>query len=273
MVTARPADLPDFSNPPVVETVFSVQFDRLSAFRTAHFGLYWSEVRNRFPTTEEHGEIPAVVERSPEQLPPAVGIQFQALETPPTPRFWFIDKRRAELLQVQKDRFVKNWRKAGEGDLYPRYEQVRAGFDIDFNDFTQFVSRNQLGTIRINQCEVTYINHIVAGAGWETHADVDKVLNVWAQPTSAYPGRAQDMTFHARFPMLDQDGQFVGRLNVSFRPVNRISDGAPMFLLELTARGQLGEGTEFFDLGREWIVRSFAELTTPAMHEIWGRRK
>jgi hypothetical protein len=139
-------------------------------------------------------------------------------------------------------------------------------------NFAQFVSRNQLGNIRVNQCEVTYINHIVAGAGWETHADIDKVFTVWRQPVSTHPGQAQDLTFRARFPMFDRSGGFVGRLHVTLQPVRRLSDGVPMFLLDLTARGQIGEGTEFFDLGREWIVRSFAELTTPAMHKLWGRR-
>ena len=120
---------------------------------------------------------------------------------------------------------------------------------------------------------MTYINHIVARAGWETHADIDKVFTMWRAPESTYPGQAQDLTLRARFPISDKSGGFVGRLHVTLQPVTRLSDGAPMFLLDLTARGQVGEGTDFFDLGREWIVRSFAELTTPAMHKIWGRRK
>jgi uncharacterized protein (TIGR04255 family) len=273
MVTARPLDLPDFYDPPVVETVLSVHFDPLSAMRTAHFGLYWGEVRDRFPVTEEHGELPSLVEWSPERPQPLVGIQFQALEAPPAPRFWFTNERGTELIQIQRDRFLKNWRKTGDGDQYPRYERVREGFDKDFSSFAQFVSRNQLGTIRVKQCEVTYINHIVAGAGWVTHADIDKVFTVWRQPQSAYPGQAQDLTFHARFPISDHSGGFVGRLHVTLQPVTRLSDGASMFLLELTARGQVGEGTDFFDLGHEWIVRSFAELTTPTMHKIWDRRK
>lgn len=272
MMTARPLDLPDFSDPPVVETVLSVQFDRLSALRTAHVGLYWGEIHDRFPVTEEHGELPPAVELSPEQPQPVVGIRFQALESPPTPRCWFINERGTELIQVQNDRFITNWRKTGEGDVYPRYERVHDGFDHDFSDFVEFVTRNQLGTIRVNQCEVTYINHIVAGAGWETHADIEKVFRVWRQPVSTFPGQAQDLTFRARFPILDQMGGFVGRLHVTLQPVRRLSDGVPMFLFELTARGQIGEGTDFFNFGREWIVRSFAELTTPAMHKIWGRR-
>ena len=146
MVTARPLDLPDFSNPPVVETVLSAQFDRLSGLQTAHFGLYWGEVRDRFPKTEEHGELPSLVERLGEQAQPAVGIQFQALEAPPTPRFWFIDEGGTELIQIQRDRFIKNWRKTDDGDHYPRYETVRAGYDEDFSNFARFVSRNELGT-------------------------------------------------------------------------------------------------------------------------------
>jgi uncharacterized protein (TIGR04255 family) len=271
MVIARPTDLPDFSNPPVAETVLSVQFDRLSAFRTAHFGLYWGEVHDRFPATEEHGELASIIEQSPDQPQPTVGIQFEVFEAPPT-RFWFVDELGTELIQLQRDRFIKNWRKVGEGDLYPRYERVREGFDRDFSSFAEFVSRNQLGTIRVNQYEVTYINHIVAGPGWASHADADEIFTVWQQPRAAYPGQAQDLTFRARFPIVDHDGGFAGRLHVTLQSARRLSDGVPMFVLELTARGQVSQGSDFFNLGREWIVRSFKELTTPKMHKIWGIR-
>jgi uncharacterized protein (TIGR04255 family) len=273
MVTTRPLDLPDFSRPPVVETVLSVQFDRLSAFQSAHFGLYWSKIHRKFPKTEEHGELPPQIEHPPDSPQPIVGFQFEALEAPPMPRVWFVDREGTQLIQVQRDRFIKNWRKIGEGNLYPRYERVRAGFDQDFKVFSQFVSHNQLGTIRVNQCEVTYINHIFSGVGWKAHAEVDKVFTVWRQLPSAFPGQAQDVAFRARFPISDPARGFIGRLHVSLQPVMRVSDGLPMFLLELSARGLVGEGVDFFSIGREWIVRSFAELTTPTMHEIWGRRK
>lgn len=272
MTQLRPSDLPDFSNPPVVETVLSVQFDRLALMRTAHFGMYWRGIYDRFPKTEERVELPRIVEPPPQQLPSGVGIQFEALEAPPAPRFWFANEKGTELIQVQKDRFIKNWRKTGDGDEYPRYESVRDGFDRDFSGFREFVSKRQLGEVRVNQCEVTYINHIFAGKGWETHADIDKVFTLWQQPSAAFPGRAQDTAFHSRFQIADSRGNFVGRLHVKVSPVIRPPDGCPMFLLELTARGQIDESMSFFDLGREWIVRSFKSITTPMMHEIWGIR-
>jgi uncharacterized protein (TIGR04255 family) len=234
--------------------------------------LYWNEVHGRFPKTEERIELQPAVERQTELSPPGVGIQLEALEAPPTPRFWFANENGTELIQLQRDRFIKNWRKIGEGDKYPRYEHVREGFERDFSKFREFTSRYNLGTIRINQCEVTYINHIVAGEGWETHADISKVFTVWQQPTTHFPGSAQDVTFHARFPIFGHDGAFFGRLHATVQPVVRLTDGTPMFVLDLTARGQMEDGTEFFDLGRDWIVRSFKELTTPEMHQVWGIR-
>jgi uncharacterized protein (TIGR04255 family) len=268
----RPTDPPDFRDPPVVETVLSVQFDRLTAARTAHFGLYWNEVHERFPKTEERGELQAVFEREAERPESGVGIQFEALEAPPTPRFWFVNDDGTELVQLQRDRFIKNWRKVGEGDKYPRYERVREKFEGDFSAFRDFASRFDLGSIRINQCEVTYINHIVAGEGWTAHSDISKVFTVWRQPITPFPGQAHDLTFRAKFPILDSEGTFVGRLHATMQSVVRLKDNAPMFVFDLTARGQIGDGTDFFDLGREWIVRSFKNLTTPEMHQVWGIR-
>ena len=271
-MTIRPSDLPDFSDPPVVETVLSVQFDRLNSMRTAHFGLYWNEIREGFPKTEERGELPSVIERQSNMFPSSVGIQFEALEAPPAPRFWFQNFEGTELIQVQRDRFIKNWRKSGEGDKYPRYEAVKEGFERDFSKFGAFVLRHGLGEIRVNQCEVTYTNHILAEDVEKSHANISEVFTVWRQPESPYPGQAQDVMFVARFPITDQEGSFVGRLHATVQTALRLADGKQMFVLDLTARGQIGSGTDFFDLGRKWIVRSFKELTTPKMHRAWGIR-
>ncbi len=273
MVTVRPLDLPDFSNPPVAETVLSVQFDRLSAIRTAHFGLFWGELRDRFPETAEQVELPSVIERQPDQLQPSVGIQFEALEAPPSPRFWFVNKDGTELIQLQRDRFLKNWRKTGETDSYPRYERIRQGFDSDLECFLKFVTLNKLGTVRVNQYEVSYVNHIVAGEGWKTHSEIERVFTCWRQPIATHPGQVQDLAFRARYPIYNKDGIFVGRLYATLQSATRLTDGTPMFVFDLTARGQCVDGIDFFDLGRECIVRSFAEFTTPTMHHIWGRRR
>ena len=74
----------------------------------------------------------------------------------------------------------------------------------------------------------------------------------------------------------DQDLKFLGRLHVALEP-RFLADGETLiYRLSLTARGApLGKGflgvVKFFNLGREYVVRGFASVTTEKMHEKWGR--
>ncbi|MGD0539783.1 MAG: TIGR04255 family protein, partial [Verrucomicrobiota bacterium] len=87
-VPPRPKHLPDFDNPPVVETVLSVQFEPLSSIQTAHLGLLWDEYRGTFPKSEDRPPLDPVVEQFPESPVARVGLKFQALENFPAPRIW-----------------------------------------------------------------------------------------------------------------------------------------------------------------------------------------
>jgi len=268
---ARPKHLPDFDNPPVVETVLSVQFDPLPLLQAAHIGLMWNDYRSAFPTTEERPPLEPVTEQFPESLTSRVGLRFQSIESMPVPRIWFKNEQAGEMIQVQNDRFIKNWRKEQDGLRYPHYDEtIRPHFDRDFGIFLAFLERNGLGTPRVNQCEVTYVNHILAGEGWEHYGDADKVFTVWRSPQGDPPGHPEDVRMHARFVIPGAENQPIGRLHVDLQPGVRTSDHHPMYVFHLTARGQVGDGLDFFDVGRDWIVSTFKRLTTESMHRIWG---
>ena len=50
----RPADLPDYEHPPLVEVVLSVQFAELQGYRTVHAGLLWEDkFRKAYPIVAE----------------------------------------------------------------------------------------------------------------------------------------------------------------------------------------------------------------------------
>jgi uncharacterized protein (TIGR04255 family) len=264
----RPEHLADFEKPPVVETVLSVQFEPLPLLQTAYLGLLWNEFRMSFPKTEERPPLDPVIEQFSESPTVRVGLKLQALESIPAPRIWFVNHKGSELIQVQSDRFIKNWREVGQ-DPYPHYENFRPNFDRDYRIFVDFLAKNQLGAPRVNQCEVTYVNHILAGEGWEQYGDVGKIFTFWQSPNLASPGLPEDLRLHSRFVIRGEDGGPIGRLHVDLQPAVRTSDNHPMYVLHLTARGQIGEGVDFFDIGREWIVASFERLTTSAMHQIW----
>jgi uncharacterized protein (TIGR04255 family) len=112
----RPADLPDFDEPPVVETVLSVQFDPLTEMRTAHLGLFWNEFRTDFPKTAERPPLGRIFEQFPETPRTRLGLELQSYENPPVPRLCFVTAQGNEMIQVQSDRFIRNWRKEGAGE-------------------------------------------------------------------------------------------------------------------------------------------------------------
>ncbi len=272
--------LPDFRDPPVAEVALSVQFDALSALRTPQLGLLWQEFRDRLPVTEEHPPLDPVIERFG-VLPTRTGaVRVEMLKGPPTPRCWFLNKEGTELVQVQQDRFVRNWRKVGDASTYPRYEKhLRPSLESELKRFQAFLQREQLGDLKPNQCEVTYLNSIAADEGWQAHGELGEVITVFQRSFSDdFLNAPEDAGLRLRFLIPDQTGKPIGRLHIAIDPGHRSGDNQPLFIMNLTARGApCGDGIDgvlgFLDLGREWVVRGFASITTPKMHKLWGRNK
>ena len=271
----RPDDLPDFRNPPLVETVLSLQFQPLRGFKSVHVGLLWHQFRDTFPLIEEHP--PLNVARETFGVPAPGQVEVTIEEKPPLPRVWFLNASETELIQIQADRFIHNWRKSGKVSTpYPRYEGVRAKFRDEVRGFQQFLSDEKLGQIVINQCEVTYVNHIEPCEAWHSHGQIEGVLRAWDARGRVFLPEAEGGRIEQRFVIRSDSGGPLGRLHASLTPAWKVEGQSPILVLTLTARGSpIGEGIDgafaFLDLGREWIVRGFAELTTTEMHRVWER--
>lgn len=263
---------PSFENPPVIETVLSVQFEALQAFSTVHFGLFWEKVRNRFPETKDHPALPPAIEQQQDSASVA-RMRFEAVDSLTPQRLWLLNQPNTEMIQVQNDRFVKNWRSI-KGNKYPRYvDSIKPIFERDFKEFKNFIENEELGEIKVNQCEVTYVNHIVSGEGWDNFDEFEKIFTTWKQAdVNEFPGRADDYTWRSRYPILDSKKEWIGRLYVDVQPALRVGDNKPMYVMNLTARGMCGNSFDFFDIGHEAIVKSFKNLTTLNMHKIWKEK-
>ena len=193
-----------------------------------------------------------------------------------TPRVLFINNDRTQLLQVQKDRFLHNWRKVESGGDYPRFEQMLETFEQGFNVFANLIARENLGTIVPNQCEVSYINQIPVPNDTSLYSVFGKIF---AQPTEKVIlddlGAPEDLRFLLRYVIRDEVGAPVGRVIASAEPARRI-DGIVIIQLTMTARGKpvtsdMASVVEFLEQGRQHLIRSFVKLTSPDMHTEWGR--
>jgi uncharacterized protein (TIGR04255 family) len=206
------------------------------------------------------------------------GIGLRLSTAPDMPRVLFINRERTKLLQLQKDRFFHNWRKVGEGDIYPRFEQMLETFGENFHAFSSVIEELNLGPVIINQCEISYINQIVI-PNHEKTFDVFSSLFGPSGFASALEGldQPEDLRFLVRYIIPGKTGAPVGRLTVSAEPAWRI-DGALIIHLTLTARGlpdsvDFSDAVDFLAQGRLHIVRAFADLTTSNMHRVWGRKQ
>lgn len=266
--------LADFDDPPVVETALSLQFEKLTALQSVHLGLFWNRLKEQYPKLEQRPPLPPAIEQFQTLAAHRPRIQFEAIETPPTPRLLLLNSEETTIIQVQDDRFITNWRKGGSQSPYPHYEPViRPNFEQRFREFQAFVAEEGLGKVRIVQSEVTYVNHIVSGEGWQKFGQLDRIFTFWNQVEGSIPGQLEDLGLHMRFLIADEQKNPIGRLHVDVQPGIRAADNRPMYIMNLTARGHYGSGLEFFDLGRRWIVKSFEQLTTESMHRIWRKRQ
>lgn len=276
-VVADVATLPDFTDPPVNETVLSIQFVPIPGFGIPHYGLYWSAVRDRFPKYQVLPELMHVEEEfgdSARQLQ-MLGVPGLQLISEPDARCWFLSADGSRLIQVQRDRFVHNWRKVTGSEVYPRYPAIRATLEKEWIRFCDFLGSESLSAPQVNQAEVTYVNHIEYKNGWRDFGELSNVIAFWAgNGTDKFlpaPERV-GMEVHFRLP------ESAGRLHISAQPVIRGRDSREVLQVTVTARGapkssETAHVLAWMDLGREWVVKGFADFTGKAMHKLWGRKQ
>jgi uncharacterized protein (TIGR04255 family) len=272
----RPPDLPDFNDPPVIEVVLGVQFARIAGFSTVHVGRLHERFRKDFPQVQEAAPLDPVFEIFGATANPQTSIRIQLTAEPILPRMWFINADNTQLIQFQPDRILHNWRKTGEGDAYPRYESIKERLFENLEVLDRFLHDEGLGDLKPNQVEISYINHILFLKDENLHSQPGVAMRNWLDvDLPGGFGAPEDVRFMVRY-VITRGAAPAGRLTVTAEP-RALNDGRPVLQLTLIARGaptseSLESVSEFLDLGRDHIVRQFAAMTTPAMHQRWRRK-
>lgn len=286
-MTQAPEKLPKFNKPPVAEVVLGVQFEPFVGMHVGHIGLLWERYKSKFSRVDQQPRLPHVIERKGNPAPPIILPSISIMSaTDLIPRVWMLSEDNTELIQVQSDRFLRNWRRYHSNTIpYPSYEgSSRPGFVADYENFCAFVVDQGLGSPAVDQCEMTYINHIRPCGVWSQFAQLDKVFVGWS---SAYPAlagsNANTIGFRVRHELADDQGKFVGHLFAELdsgylpEPLGASNDElVPVLQFQLIVRGRpLSEGMagvmQFMDFAHRVIVKSFADVTTEEMHKVWER--
>ena len=254
-----------------------MQFRPLNQWRAVHAGLYWAEVLDKFPTTENKPPLPRIV-GSQEQDPltqEQMSITFGSPDAD-LARFWFVSADQTSLIQLQRDRFALNWRKIRDDQAYPRYDkELRPQFIEEWTRFISFVSNRNIGNIEVDATELVYINDIPRGIGWNTGTDAIRLFSPWwGEGTDGWLPPPETVSVQGTFRLPEDRG----RLYFATQHLRRNIDNHEIVQLRLFARGkpsgnQTSDIMNWMDIGREWIVRAFSDITSKSAHELWGRAK
>ncbi|NOT00313.1 MAG: TIGR04255 family protein [Phycisphaerales bacterium] len=263
--------LPKFDQPPVIEVVCGILFHPLDAMLAPHFGQFWERLRAEgYTSCQEQMPLAPIVELFGEQ--PSLEIQFS--DKPPLPRIWFVRQNDDGIVQLQRDRFLHNWKKTRPEHAYPNYEKVISLFRQRLDTFERFLRDGSLGQIQPRQYEMTYVNHIPQGSGWDAIADLGHIFPEvsWRNRRDRFLSALEAVNLRFSFQL--PDGR--GRLHATIRSALRRQDNMPVLLLEMNARGMPEDASrdamwKWFDVAHEWIVLGFTDLTSDRMHQYWKR--
>jgi uncharacterized protein (TIGR04255 family) len=254
--------LPSYKNPPVNEVVCGMRFITPDKLRIPHIGLLWEKFRDDYPIIQHAAPVASVKGE----------IVVDMMTGMPLPRVWFINKLDDQLIQFQSDRFYFNWRR--RQDDYPRYDYVIKNFEDVLKNITIFFDEFEFGELSPIEYELSYINHIPEGQGWNTIDDLPKIFldYNWEKIEDRFLPKPKKVAWNKEFPFPEK----MGNLVVSLKQAIRTEGKVPLLVLELKTRGIDESGKiegirKWFDLAHEWIVRGFADLTTPEIQKIWER--
>jgi uncharacterized protein (TIGR04255 family) len=190
------------------------------------------------------------------------------------PRVWFISKDDTCLVQLQPDRLLFNWREGMSKKAYPRFKKIAAKFRPIFDKYKKFVRANKLGELQVVQTELTYINHIRFGGGFDSFAALGELFPDFSWRRGGRTLEAPDnFQFRSTHPLPDENKLFLLITSAKVR-----ADQTPMIRFDLTARGRgikaVDDVWNWYGRANVWIVDSFVDMTSKAMQrDIWKRTK
>jgi uncharacterized protein (TIGR04255 family) len=264
---ARPAHLPDYKKPPLHEVVMGVQFAPPKDYQQIYAGEVWGLFKDKFPEVEEHTALHPTFESF--GTPQRDLMNFGFITGAVHDRFWFLSAQKEQLIQFQNDRFLHNWRRVGDGENeYPRFDSIIDNFVAELSALEKYFSKFSKESLNINQCELTYINHMPFKEG----DSADR----WIRLLKLEGLDSESLSFSSREIVKDSSGKPYARLYLEIgKGLNKKNE--QIIVMNITVRGIPQKNTkesaiDFLKNGRELIVNCFDRVTTSDAHKLWEKK-
>ena len=267
-VKEKKDDLPSFRYPPVVEVVVGVQFAEPLEVRTLDVADVWDELGKEI--YKDYQEI-----RPLDPILPLNVLRFEVSDGPDFPRYLFKKADGSGYVQFQKNRFLHNWTRpdGAAPDSYERYENTIRNFMDNYKKVLKVQKEAQRPLPKPHVMELTYVNLIECEG--DDMADLSSIFRdiCWVKDKRFLPAPSRLNSVYL-FPI----EEIKAMLSASIGLIQLAKDGKNVLKLEMSVKGPLQDHTDstmraWCDVAREWIVRGFADLTTPEMHKKWERER
>lgn len=252
-----------FKHPPINELAIGVYFDGpISGLRAEHIGLFWHQIRDKFPKVNQAAPIVA-------------GSAAQAVLAPaadefyPLPRFWFVASDESMLVQLQRNAFLLNWRKREE--VYPHYETVKNEFDRIYDIFAEFINRTVRGKFAIEAAELTYTNLAREGEYWSGINDIARIIPSFRPVEIGIDGATLTSVNHTSVWQAAENLSITAKVQTG----TLTAEKRAALIFELSAKGRLRAATKaeadaWFDQAHAFTGKAFRGMTNPDIQrDIW----
>ncbi len=248
-----------YRNPPLVETSLGVGFLPISGWNVQHFGLYYHEIRARYPRFENAN--PIALGRP--------GVSFVVGPTVPKIRAMCSNDDRTRLIQVQDDLLFLNWQKMATESTYPRYTKLKTAFLEEWGAFVGFLDENALKRPEISRHQMTYINVIERAAAQGPALEIGDIFAEWVSKDGAISKSRRDVMLSASYQVGEVE------LTYALQPGLRLADQQPVFQFSLTSgsasAGESSVDTALLDKLHDALIAAFNEFTSDRARKLWGK--
>ena len=257
----------EFRNPPVVEVVCGAAFGSLPRFSTPYVGLFWQAIKQEFGEIQETGLLHTVGSGE---------MRLDLGAAMPWPRVLLTSQDEHELIQLQKDRFIYNWKRSSDDTDYITFARIYPNFRKWFGEFRSFVDSEQLGDLEFRQFELTYVNHIPYSVAtpivgeFPTDVLLDHIRDIGTSRELPAP---TGFNWRTQYELPDE----TGTLSVTAQPGIRKTDEEKLIRLDISVHGITTDTSDdgvhgWFGLAHDWIIKCFLEVTSVEMqNQAWGR--
>ena len=264
--------LPKFRRPPVTEVLCCIYFQDLVELHAPQLGQLQAALPPEFKRTQTAPPLPPVT-FSPAwilaQSLQAIADRYQL------PRTLLIKEDDSAFIQVQRDRFVFNWRQSESKNEYPSYVVVIAEFKKMLDIFVKFTETARVGALSLTGMELAYVNHFSFGRELSDLSSIETVFPFFAWHKSGNPAfrLISGINWHTQFDLPDGEGQ----LHFTVQTAQSRAEGKPLLRSDLVARKLAPEIPlesiwAWFERAHIHIVTGFADVTGKEVQQnVWER--